>query len=59
MVEENNNENEELRVGVYICHCGSNIASVVTPSEVVDYANNLPGVVIAKEHRYMLSLIHI
>lgn len=55
MVEENNNENEDLRIGVYICHCGSNIASVITPSEVVDYASTLPGVVIAKEHRYMCS----
>ena len=55
MVEDNNNENEELRIGVYICHCGSNIASVVTPSEVVEYASKLPGVTIAKEHRYMCS----
>ena len=55
MAEENNNENEELRIGVYICHCGSNIASVVTPSEVVEYASKLPGVAIAKEHRYMCS----
>ena len=46
---------EEPRIGVYVCHCGSNIASVVTPSEVVDYAKDLPGVVIAKEHRYMCS----
>ncbi len=46
---------EELRVGVYICHCGSNIASVVTPSEVVEYARTLPDVVVAKEHRYMCS----
>ncbi|MDF1515977.1 MAG: CoB--CoM heterodisulfide reductase iron-sulfur subunit A family protein, partial [Anaerolineae bacterium] len=55
MVEDNNQENDELRIGVYICHCGSNIASVVTPSEVVEYASDLPGVVIAKEHRYMCS----
>ncbi len=46
---------EDLRVGVYVCHCGSNIASVVTPSEVVEYAQTLPGVVISKEHRYMCS----
>ncbi|TFG66622.1 MAG: CoB--CoM heterodisulfide reductase iron-sulfur subunit A family protein, partial [Anaerolineales bacterium] len=55
MTEDNYDENDELRIGVYICHCGSNIASVVTPSEVVDYASTLPGVVIAKEHRYMCS----
>jgi heterodisulfide reductase subunit A len=44
-----------MRIGVYVCHCGSNIASVVTPSEVVEYASTLPNVVIAKEHRYMCS----
>jgi heterodisulfide reductase subunit A2 len=44
-----------MRIGVYVCHCGSNIASVVTPSDVVEYARTLPNVVIAKEHRYMCS----
>lgn len=39
------NENEELRIGVYICHCGSNIAGVIDPSSVVDFAAQLPGVV--------------
>ncbi|MFP4344571.1 MAG: hydrogenase iron-sulfur subunit [Anaerolineales bacterium] len=48
-------ENRGPRIGVYVCHCGSNIASVVTPSEVVEYAKTLPNVVIAKEHRYMCS----
>lgn len=48
-------QEEELRIGVFVCHCGSNIASVVTPSEVVEYASHLPGVVVAKEHRYMCS----
>jgi len=55
VAEEKENGAEDLRIGVYICHCGSNIASVVTPSEVVDYAQNLPNVVIAKDHRYMCS----
>ncbi len=45
----------ELRIGVYVCHCGSNIASVVNPAEVVEYAQQLPNVVVAKEHRYMCS----
>jgi len=48
-------ENDPPRIGVYVCHCGSNIASVITPSEVVEYARNLPGVVVAKEHRYTCS----
>ena len=48
-------DGEAMRIGVYICHCGSNIASVVTPIEVVEYAKTLPNVVISKEHRYMCS----
>lgn len=46
---------EELRIGIYVCHCGSNIASVISPEEVAEYARTLPGVVIAKEHRYLCS----
>jgi heterodisulfide reductase subunit A len=43
---------EELRIGVYVCHCGSNIAGVIPPKEVVDFAGNLPGVVHAAETLY-------
>ncbi|MCU0521996.1 MAG: hydrogenase iron-sulfur subunit [Anaerolineae bacterium] len=55
MVAEKPPTTDSPRIGVYVCHCGSNIASVVTPSEVVGYAQTLPGVVVAKEHRYMCS----
>jgi len=34
---------EELRIGVYVCHCGSNIAGVIPPKEVVNFAAELPG----------------
>jgi len=40
-----NNGNEDLRIGVYVCHCGTNIAGVVDPLVVADYAAGLPGVV--------------
>lgn len=53
--KERNNENEEPRVGVYVCHCGSNIASVIDTTAVAEYAKTLPGVVVAKEHNYMCS----
>ncbi len=39
------NETEKLRIGVYVCHCGSNIAGVIPPAEVADYTSTLPGVV--------------
>ncbi len=53
--KENEHENEEPRIGVYVCHCGSNIASVIDTTAVADYAQTLPGVVSVKEHRYMCS----
>ena len=34
-----------MRVGVYVCHCGSNIAGVIDPAVVAEYAATLPGVV--------------
>ena len=46
---------DNLRIGVYVCHCGSNIAGVINPKEVADYAAKLPGVVLAKDHRYVCS----
>jgi heterodisulfide reductase subunit A len=46
------NGNEELRIGVYVCHCGSNIAGVVSPAEVAEYASTLPGVVRATDTLY-------
>ncbi len=43
------------RVGVYICHCGSNIAGVVDVAEVARWALQLPGVVIARDYKFMCS----
>ncbi|MEP0813825.1 MAG: FAD-dependent oxidoreductase [bacterium] len=43
------------RVGVFVCHCGTNIAGTVDVAKVVAYAATLPGVVVAKEHKYMCS----
>ncbi len=46
---------EELRIGVFICHCGTNIASVVDVEAVVEYARTLPGVVYADHPLYTCS----
>ncbi len=43
---------DELRIGVYICHCGSNIAGVIDPAVVADWAAQLPGVVRATDTLY-------
>ena len=44
--------NEELRIGVYICHCGSNIGGVINPKEVVEFAEGLPDVVRSTDTLY-------
>jgi len=46
---------DEIRIGVYICHCGSNIAGTVDTSEVTEFAQGLPSVVMSKDYMYMCS----
>jgi heterodisulfide reductase subunit A len=43
------------RIGVYVCHCGINIAATVDAVEVAQYAASLPHVVIARDYMYMCS----
>ena len=43
------------RVGVYVCDCGTNIAATVDVKSVVEFASGLPGVVVAREYRYVCS----
>jgi len=43
------------RIGVYICHCGLNIAGSVDVKLVVEYASRLPNVVLAKDYTYVCS----
>jgi heterodisulfide reductase subunit A len=43
------------RIGVYVCHCGINIAATVDTEEVANYAASLPHVVVARDYMYMCS----
>ncbi len=43
------------RIGVFICHCGHNIASTVDVEDVVEYAKGLPSVVYAGHNLYSCS----
>ena len=52
---EDNQKDEEIRVGVYVCHCGVNIGGVVNCEEVSEYAKTIPNVVISREYKYMCS----
>ena len=46
---------EELRIGVFVCHCGFNIGGVIDVPAVVEYAKTLPNVVCAEQDLYMCS----
>ena len=43
------------RIGVYVCHCGLNIAGVVDVEKVAEYAKGLPDVVVSRHYTYMCS----
>lgn len=43
------------RIGVYVCHCGTNIAATVDVQAVAEYAQKLNGVVVARDYAYMCS----
>ncbi len=45
----------EPRIGVFVCHCGVNIAGVVDVKAVRDYAASLPNVVLYEDTLYSCS----
>ncbi|MFO7459571.1 MAG: hydrogenase iron-sulfur subunit [Desulfatiglandales bacterium] len=47
---------EDLRIGVFVCDCGSNIAGVVNVPEVVEYSKTLPNVAYADEGKWSCSV---
>ena len=44
-----------MKIGVYICQCGINIAATVDVEKVAEYANTLPSVGVARFYKYMCS----
>jgi heterodisulfide reductase subunit A2 len=55
MAQPSGGNNGSPRIGVYICHCGTNIAGIVDVRAVAKYAATLPGVAVAREYKYMCS----
>ena len=43
------------RIGVYVCHCGTNIAGMVDVEDVAACASDLRNVVISRDYAYMCS----
>ncbi len=52
---EINVEGLEPRVGVFVCHCGINIGSIVNVPEVIEFAKTLPYVILADHNLYTCS----
>ncbi|OGP78283.1 MAG: disulfide reductase [Deltaproteobacteria bacterium RBG_16_49_23] len=44
-----------MKIGVYICHCGINIAATVDVEKVTAFARTLPHVAMARNYQYMCS----
>jgi heterodisulfide reductase subunit A len=47
--------NNKPKIGVYVCHCGVNIAKTVDVHELTEFATQLPYVKIARNYTYMCS----
>ena len=54
-MSEGSKPEEPIRIGVYVCHCGLNIAGSVDVEDVARFAATLPNVVVGKDYRYMCS----
>ena len=48
--------NQALRIGVFVCHCGTNIAGFLDVKEVASYAKTLPYVAFARDYLYACSV---
>ena len=46
---------EDVRIGVFVCHCGINIGGVINVGEVRDYAKGLPGVAYVEDNLFTCS----
>ncbi len=44
-----------MRIGVYVCHCGSNIAGMVDVADVSQWAKALGGVAVSRDYEFMCS----
>src|SRR5512137_899307 len=52
MAEKKTEAKEKPRIGVFVCHCGSNIGGFVDVPTVAEYAKKLPDVVYATDNLY-------
>lgn len=46
---------DEVRIGFFVCHCDSNISSMIDVEAVAQYVSTLPNVVVSRDYKYMCS----
>jgi heterodisulfide reductase subunit A len=44
-----------VKIGVYVCHCGTNISGKVDITKVAEFARTLPNVTIVRDYKFMCS----
>lgn len=57
MSDKNNGGNggPPCRIGLYICHCGTNISKMVDVVKISEEMSSHPGVVVSRHYRFMCS----
>jgi heterodisulfide reductase subunit A len=55
IIRRNNGNGMKQKIGVYICHCGTNIAATVDCEGLARFVSTLPGVEVARDYRYLCS----
>jgi len=53
--EKEKNTGSAAKVGVYVCHCGGNISNTVEIDKVIEAANKMADVTIARQNMFMCS----
>ncbi len=48
-------QTDEVKTGIFICHCGKNIASVIDIKALLEYSKSLPGVVYVEDNMFSCS----
>ncbi len=55
MTEKKDIQEQQEKVGVYVCHCGTNIAGTVDVEDVAKWAEGNPNVEVSREYEFMCS----
>ncbi len=55
MYKESTESNGQVKIGVYICHCGVNISATVNVAVLREFIAKQPNVIIARDYKFMCS----